>query len=59
MESSDSRDLAKETSGENQELEPKKPRVSAADLQHAHTRVTARLGDVACEDRDTVTVEFE
>lgn len=36
-----------------------KTRVTAADMQRAHTRVAARLGDVACEDRDTIAVEFE
>ncbi len=30
--------------------------VSRAELQRAHTRVAARLGDVAASDRDTVVM---
>lgn len=59
MESTGSEDLTIVTSEDNQEAEPEKPRVSAADMQRAHTRVAARLGDVVCEGWDTVAVELE
>lgn len=37
--------------------QPETHGVSRADLQRIHTRVATRLGDVACDDRDTVATE--
>lgn len=52
-------DLAIVVPEEDQGEEIIESHVSAADLQRAHTRVATQLGDVVCEDRDTVSVTLE
>lgn len=59
MENVGSDDLTTTGSVEGKDVEVRDSHISAADLQRAHTRVVTRLGDVACEGRDTAAVELD